>query len=235
MSSSFNLQNAISWCAPYMNFQPLMIGGPEPALTNANLVLQTILGPPFCWRWNRAETTFVCTLVDQDYVKALPDFGFIEKVWLKSADGNVIKEMQVKNSQAGTKEVGRPEFVSAQSDDGAGNITFRLNVLAAEAFTVTVLYQKKATLMTSLASTWAPIPDECSYIFNWGFLAISAMLIDDVRFPIFSNKFTSHLLGAQDGLDEMQRNIFLGNWLEITKQVQRASNQSAQGTTARQQ
>lgn len=32
----------------------------EPAKTSANLVLQTILGPPFHWWWNAEELTFTC-------------------------------------------------------------------------------------------------------------------------------------------------------------------------------
>lgn len=39
----------------------------EPALTSANTILQTILGPPFVWRWNRVVTGFVTTQGQQDY------------------------------------------------------------------------------------------------------------------------------------------------------------------------
>jgi len=39
----------------------------EPALTSANVVLQTVLGPPFAWYWNRVVTGFVCVPGQQDY------------------------------------------------------------------------------------------------------------------------------------------------------------------------
>jgi hypothetical protein len=39
----------------------------EPAFTSANIVLQTILGPPFAWYWNRVVTGFVCVAGQQDY------------------------------------------------------------------------------------------------------------------------------------------------------------------------
>lgn len=230
-----NLQATLLWCLPYVNSMPLTIAGNDPALSNANLIMQTILGAPFCWRWNRAELTINAVVNQQDYVKAVPDFGFIEKVWWQSADGTDIKECEVRNTQALTKEQGRPNWVSAQSDDGAGNITFRLSNRANETGIVTVQYQKKAPALTSLASLWAPIPDELAYIFDYGFLALAQMLNDDPRYPISNQRFTSHLLGAQDGLDEMQRNIFLGNWLDITKQVQRAQGKAQQGLAARQQ
>lgn len=39
----------------------------EPALTSANIIMQTILGAPFTWRWNRVVTGFVCVAGQQDY------------------------------------------------------------------------------------------------------------------------------------------------------------------------
>jgi hypothetical protein len=39
----------------------------EPAMTSANTVMQTILGAPFAWRWNRVITGFVTTAGQQDY------------------------------------------------------------------------------------------------------------------------------------------------------------------------
>lgn len=236
MASTQNLQASLNWCGAFVNYQPLNIGGLEPALTNANLVLQTILGPPFCWRWNRATTTFVCvTDGTQDYAKALTDFGFIEKAWLTTADATDLKEIAVQTSLSRTKEKKRPDYICAQGDDNAGNVTFRVQAASDDASTVEVLYQKKPRILTSMASSWAPIPDELAYIYQWGYLALNAIIADDPRFPIFNQRFTSHLLGAQDGLDEMKRQLFLGNWLEIVKSAQRAQTSVNQGAAARQQ
>jgi len=33
----------------------------EPALTSANMVMQTVLGPPFTWWWNNKELSFTCS------------------------------------------------------------------------------------------------------------------------------------------------------------------------------
>jgi hypothetical protein len=232
-----NLQQTLNWAAAFINYLPQMQGGLEPAMSSANLVMQTILGPPFCWRWNRLEANFVASQTgpdwNQDYGITLPTFGFIEKAWVTTVSGEK-KELTVRTALAGSTELGRPEFIAAQYDDNAGTITFRLMPVPNEALNVTVLIQKKATLMTSLASTWAPIPDEQQYIYNYGFLALAAILADDQRFEIFNRKFLSHLLGAQEGIDEMQRSIFLGNWLEITKQLQSASAKTNQGIAARQ-
>lgn len=235
MANLNNLQGSLNWCGSFLKFQPLAIGGNEPALTSANIVLQTILGPPFCWRWNRTQVNFTCiaTPVTQDYVVAVSDFGFLEKVWIKSPTATDIKELQVRTSLSLTLEAARSQFLAAQADDNNGNITFRLSAAPDLAYVATVLYQKKPPLFTSLANTWAPVPDEYSYIYNWGLLALLSLLLNDARFPIFNQKFIAHLLGAADGLDDMQRNIFLGNWLEVTKSFDRAKLNSSQGINAR--
>lgn len=239
MPATQNIQATINWANPFINYLPLTIGGIEPALSIANILLQTILGPPFVWRWNRASASFVATQTaqvwNQDYVKALPDFGFIEKAWVVSADGKQLFETTKKSPLSASLELGRPQFISEQGDDDAGNITFRLQPVPNAAFVMNVLYQKKARMLQGLSQTWTPIPDECGYIYNWGYLALASMLAGDPRFPIFNQKFIGHLLGAQDGLDATQRALFLGNWLDITKAVQRATLETQQGTAARQQ
>jgi hypothetical protein len=234
MPSTLNLQNTINFTAPYINYQPTTIGGMEPALSAANIILQTILGPPFSWRWNRSTVSVLCVAGQQDYVETVADFGFIEKATVTSADGKDIKEIEVQNILSKSKDPGRPNYVAAQFDDGNGDITFRFQKVPEQAYTAEITYQKKATPLLCLASKWSPVPDEMAYIVNYGFLALITILVNDARWPIFNQMFTSHLLGAQDGLDEMQRNIFLGRWLEITKAAERAQLKTQQGVAARQ-
>lgn len=232
MSSTINLQQTILWTGPYVHYQPQTIGGLEPAISNANLIKTTMLGAPFAWPWNRAETTpIVCTPGTQDYTAALPDFGHIEKAWL--VNGAEIKEISVKTTLSKDSTSARPTFVSVHIDDGQGNITFRLTPNPDLAYSLVVQYQRKALLMSSLASFWDPIPDELSYIFNPGFLAMSLPISGDARFPIFNDRFIAHLLGAQDGIDDLQRNIFLGQWLDVVKQTSRAQIMPQQGIASR--
>lgn len=87
--------------------------------------------------------------------------------------------------------------------------------------------------MTSMASTWGPIPDHLSYIYDWGFLGFCSLLAKDARAPIFLSKFASHLLGSQDGLTAQQRNIFLGDFLALMGQQQRESMSTQQGAMGR--
>jgi hypothetical protein len=240
MASTLNLQQTLLWTGPFLHYQPLTIGGTEPAVSNANLVKSTILGPPFTWASNRAESAPI-TLIPgtQDYLVNLPNFGFLEKAWVTLTTGvapnttTTTTEITVSRGLSKDSTSGRPDHIAVQLDDNAGNITFRLMPDPDQAYTLTVCFQQKALPMTSLASLWNPIGDELSYIFNFGFLAMSLILTGDARFPIFNDRFISHLLGAQDGLDEMQRNIFLGNYLEVMRQVQRNGMQTQQGVMGR--
>lgn len=232
MGSNVNIQQTVTWTSPYVHYQPLSIGGLDPAITNANLVKQTMLGAPFTWPWNRAESPGIaCSIGTQDYPQALPDFGFIEKAWI-TIDGDT-KELTNQRTLSKDDTKGRPQYISAQNDDGAGNITFRLMPRPSKACILNVCYQKKSNPIVSLGSRWTPIPDELGYIYQFGFLALGLMVTGDVRFPIFNDRFIAHLLGAQDGLDEMQRNLFLGTWLDVMRTVQRSQTQLQQGTASR--
>lgn len=59
--STQTIQDSINW-AKRLNFNrnPVIGNSLEPALTSANMVLQTVLGPPFSWWWNNKELVFTC-------------------------------------------------------------------------------------------------------------------------------------------------------------------------------
>lgn len=67
-SSNTTLLQTMEW-AKKLNFGRRSALGNflEPALTSANTVMQTILGAPFAWRWNRVVTGFITTAGQQDY------------------------------------------------------------------------------------------------------------------------------------------------------------------------
>jgi hypothetical protein len=116
--------------------------------------------------------------------------------------------------------------------DTLGNVTLRLNTLPDKAYQIDGYYQRAPVWMTSMASLWAPIPDHLAFIYDWGFMGIISLLTKDARAPIFLGKFASHLLGSQDGLTAQQRNIFIGNFLDLMNQQGReqlATQQGAQG------
>jgi len=79
MAATKTLQNSIDWMRPFLNWANLTIGtNNEPAFTSANQALQTIVGPPFVWPWNRNTASFLTTVGKQDYNAAISDFGYLE-------------------------------------------------------------------------------------------------------------------------------------------------------------
>lgn len=232
MPPTKNLLDTVNWCAPYLRYQPQTIGGLEPALTAGNIVLQTILGPPFRWPENRSTFAFACVsgVPTQDYIITVPDFGFMEKMSLIGP----IRTFEIENKDVLglSSEQAEPTSFAAQEDDSDGNITFRLLPPPDQGYGAVGTYQRAAPLLTSMASQWTPLGNKRGYIYNWGFLAILAMLIEDERFPIFERNFLARLLGAQSGLDETQKNLFLGNWLLTTMNAQRSGLRGSQGVQA---
>lgn len=237
MSVTRNIMSSALFSLPYISYQPVNVSNNEPALQAANITKQTILGPPFRWHWNRG--TFHVDLDpdagawEQDYIVSLPDFHFVEKVWLTDPDGKVTEIVNIVPSLAEESVIKRPSSVSVQDLDAEGNVTLRLNTLPDVAYQIDGTYQKAPVLMTSLANTWSPIPDHLSYIYDWGFLGFVSLLIKDARAGTFLAKFASHILGAQDGLNATQRNIFLGNFLPLMAEQSRESMTVQQGVQAR--
>jgi hypothetical protein len=302
-TSTITLLDTIEWSKRFNFRRPIALGnGLEPALSNANIVLQTILGAPFAWRWNRVVTGFITTPGQQDYflfnwqpstpvqlgwltvdtfgnsqvvttagttdtaaptwnattggtttdgtavwtnlgsintpVSQTYNFGFIETssiqsiVTLSPFVGKWI-ELTSQICLGLDSSITRPSKISAQADDGNGNITFRLMSVPDIAYPVAITIQQKPALFTKLSQTWGPIPDEYSRIYNWGFLALAWMFGDDPRFGMANQKFITQLLSVNEGLTETERNIFLGNWEMITGQPTFNQNRMSQGEQAR--
>jgi hypothetical protein len=123
--------------------------------------------------------------------------------------------------------------VAPQYDDNQGNITFRFNSIPDQNYTAWFDYQQKAKLITSWANPWGVIPDECGYIYNTGFLSLAALLVNDARFGIWERQFVGDLLGAQDGLDEQAKAIFLGQWLNDMRSATRSQGAVQAGVAGR--
>ena len=242
MSVTRNLMSSALFALPYLGYQPVEVSNGEPAIRAGNLTKQTILGPPFAWPWNRNTVTFDVPATDangnpftpsQDYAVQITDFGFLEKTWLTDGNGNE-KEIKIVMVLAAESSVQRPASVAVQEQDTDGYLTFRLNAIPDQSYTFNGVYQKAPVEMTSTAATWSPIPDHMGYIYDYGFLYFVSMLTKDARAGFYATKFVSHLLGAQSGLNATQRNIFLGNFLDILTEPQRAQAETTQGVGARQ-
>ena len=311
MANTVTVQGSINFSQAFLGWKQLGIGTNfEPAITSANIILQTIIGPPFRWNWNRGSVVVNATAGTQDYITSAASFGFIEKasyqipaatitntalangvatytatntfqvgdivsvtgstngsgvfnvtnqtivapvssslftVLINSTNvgsagdtgtavvGTTTEISEVMNILGTGAEQGTPNMIAPQIDDNAGNITFRLLPVPNRAYTVTVQYQKRiSNLISSLSNTWAPIPDHYSYIYQWGFLALMQAYNYDTRWAQSSQKFVAALLGAAEGLDEQQKNIFQAAWLNTITEQQFRSQETTQGVQSRQ-
>lgn len=237
MASTRNIMASALFSMPFIGYQPVNISNNEPAVTAANLTKQTILGPPFKWPWNRGtfhvQLDAAESVWGQDYLFELDDFHFIEKLWLTDSDGKVNEISNIVQSLASESVSKRPSSAAMNWMDDSGNVTLRLNTLPDRAYMIDGYYQRAPVMMSSLANSWSPIPDHLSYIYDWGFLGFVSLLTKDARAPIFLGKFASHLLANQDGLTATQRNIFLGNFLEVMSAPGREQLAAQQGAQAR--
>lgn len=299
-SSTNSLLRTIEW-AKALNFgRRSAIGNLlEPALTSANTVMQTILGPPFAWRWNRVVTGFITSPGQQDYklinwssgmavstgwltvddagnsqvvttagttggsapswnhtsagtttdgnvvwknqgsiganVSPTYTVGFIESASIMDTLNSVPKWYEMTNELDLTLDSsqGRSRFISAQGDDGSGNVTFRMMPVPDKAYPVVITAQQKPPVFTSTGQTWAPIPDEYARIYNWGFLSLMWLFADDPRFGVANQKFVSQILSTAEGLTETERNIFLQGWHQTSGQPVVNADRLSQGTQSR--
>lgn len=183
------------------------------------MVLQTVLGPPFAWPWNRRILSYQTT--GQDYTAvALNDFGFLEGGTVQPVTGGKSWEISVRNLLLYDTQAARPAYCGPLIDDGMGNVTFRLSPAPDQGYNVVLPYQRKPPMIASFATTWSPVPDEKNYICQWGFLALMSLIGNDARFGEYNIKFITALLSAQGGLNELERNIFLANWTRVMSQLQ---------------
>jgi hypothetical protein len=167
----------------------------------------------------------------QDYPTSCATFGFLEGA-SATRNSTTFAIPQIKQELTVGTEPGRPQSIAPQIDNNAGQITFRFLPVPDNAYGVVAYFQNSPPLFTSLSQTWAPIPDKFEYLYNWGFLALSMAYSQDERFQIFNQKFVAHLLGAQQGLSETERNMFLDSWNILTNQNTLAAIKTQQGRQA---
>lgn len=228
------ISNTISWCAAYILNRPSTgVAGiaNEPALTNANLIASTILGPPFAWQWNRATTTFSTVIGQSDYTIALPTFGWIEKATLTYTVPNNPQtvEIQVFPLLAASGKPNRPAYITIANDDNAGNITFRFMAIPDQVYIVTITYQNAPVRITTLNQTWAPIPDKYNFLYERAMLAHLHAMYDAATYAMELQLFLRQLVGCSEGLTDTAKAIFLEDRLAQFRTE--AYTQNATGAT----
>ena len=207
----------------------------EPALSVGDWVKQAMLAPPFAWRWNRKSISFSTVAGTQDYTQAVSDFGWIEKGVVNDGSGTAISvnELTVRMKLGADSTQNLPQWIAPQTDDGAGNIVFRLLPVPDKVYTVTVVYQKAPVLFSALSDTWAPIPDYLSFLYNGAFMAKVYEYAADERFPLTMNLFLKQLIGANAGLTDQQISLFIQEKLDVARGMESSISHSQSGAQSR--
>lgn len=222
MASTIPLSRTIALAQQFVRNAPLTFSGPadtDPALANADWVRQFILSPPFAWRWNRDEVEIDSAVGQTDYVVNLPNFGWLEKAVVTfSINGSQTTELEIVNNLAIETNPNLPTRISAQIDDDEGNITFRLSPAPDQAYVITITFQNAAGTFSTVADTWTPVPDYLSYLFNSGFQAKAYEYLADPRFQTIMQLFLQQLTTANNGLSDNQKNIFLSDRINTTRE-----------------
>ncbi len=103
-----------------------------------------------------------------------------------------------------------PDRVSVLADDGAGTITFRLRYIPGpQPLAVSVVYQKRPVLLTSLSSTWAPFPDENAYVYRQLFLAAAFRYANSPRADVEYQKAQANIAKALGMNDREQSEEYI--------------------------
>ena len=235
MAVTNTLARSVTVAQLFVRSMPLAGAGgvaTEPAFSIGDWVRQFILAPPFAWRWNRATTTIPITSAGgQDYTKVLNDFGWLEKAsW---NDGANTQELQIALDLSEDTQKNPPVQIAARLDNNTGTITFRVLPPPDKNYTVTITYQKAAPIFATLNDTWSPIPDYLSYLCNQGFAAKAYEYFSDERFLSAMQIFVKQVIAANAGLDESQKNIFLGERITTGRQSLAEQTKTQMGATGR--
>jgi hypothetical protein len=241
-STTNTLQNTANWITAFVVQRPTTSVGAvanEPFLTAANYAMQTILAPPFRWEWNRVATTSSITTVagTSDYAVSLSNFGWLEKATLVDAApaANIPPnfELNVYEILAKDGEQNRPSRIAVLLDDNNNNITFRLFPVPDKVYTVDLDYQKAPILATGLTALWAPIPDKIAFLYERFMMAQMQMMYNQQLGLSNLEIFFRQLVRAAEGLNEMEKAIFLEDSLRPIRMRQEVLQAAAQGKQAR--
>jgi hypothetical protein len=208
--STITLDFMTRYVRHYIFNNPLTFSGTnDPAMDMGNWVRNTILQPPFAWRWNRATTTIPLVTGQQDYPVNLPKFGFLESATAQDTVTPQAIKLSISLNDETEIVDNQPNKISARLDDGNGNITFRITPPPTANFTVAdITYQNASPKFAKMSDTFAPIPDYFSNIIQTGMLAKAYEFVGDERFAPTMQMFVRSLIGANGGLNETQINIF---------------------------
>jgi len=130
-------------------------------------------------------------------------------------------------------EQARPQFMSTQLSNESGvSFTLRLLPIPDTTYQVNLIYQQSPTPFTQLYDTWG-IPNQLQYIYNYFMLFMMLDYFDDPRAGRYRQLAVAALLSRADGLELTDKQLFLGNWLDLMREEQSEEQCTTQGTQGR--
>jgi hypothetical protein len=237
------VQNLIDFAQTFTQYSPLAVGtGNQPALGIANEIQNLMMNPPFTWGWNRAENNAVSTVPGtQDYVMPVPDFGFLEKVTLTDPTGNTWNVSDVYNTaalglgDATTNKRNRPNSASVHTINFGTSFKLRFLAVPDQIYLITIDYQKLVAPLTALTGAGGilVVPDQYIDIFDNLFVGEALANVDDGRANTYRQRGVTALLAKSEGLDEMQKNLFLEIFWQRDRQMLAGQLRTQQAAQAR--
>jgi len=152
-----------------------------------------------------------------------------------AVSGQIVQFDDVKNAEplSESNDLQQPASIAVQSDDGAGNIKFRMMGVPDAQYNIVLNFQMASQPFTTTSSTWSPIPDRYGYIYNRGFLAETLEPIDAQRAMVEKQRFVMSLISIAEGMDLSQKIIFMAQYLNIDAQTAAKMLGVQQGTAAK--
>lgn len=238
---SNTLQTSANWAACFVGQITLTGGtGNEPALSCANMIIDTLLGPPFKWAFNRNTQTITLSQGTQDYSETFSDFGFLERATVIPTTGSGLKQSEIKdvyNNECGPIETNqaRPNALYVQLNNPATpSQSFRFVAAPDQAYTATLFYQKLPVHMTGTSSGWSGIPDVYENVYNTLFLAEMFELAgSEQKAAYYRQRGVMSLLALAEGLTDTDKNLFLEQYLGRDAQMLTRQLRTQQGNQAR--
>lgn len=230
------LQTSINWTLGFLGYSTPTVGpNNEPALSSANMVKQVMLSPPFRFPWNRNKVQFSTVIGTQDYTVAVTDFGYLETATYKHPSTGKVFSLSVKNVTplGESTDNQNPGTLAVQNNTVGTSVVFRFLGVPNAAYTVVATYQMLPTLLIDPTSTWAPIPDYMSHIYNRGFLAHCLEGMGSARAAQEKVAFAAALLATAEGLTDTEQNIFLAQYLMNARMLESNQLKTQQGIQAR--
>lgn len=161
---------------------------------------------------NQPNDTFLFTLAGHggtlDGSAGIADFGWLESGTIVEVNSNgsiqTTRQVEAVHDLTPSWFVATPDKVCVLQDLGTGVLKIRFReVPGSTIWACNLVYQKQAPLKTALSDTWAPFPDQFSYVYRQGFLARCYRYIDSPKADNEDAKFQRAIAKAA-GKDDVE-------------------------------